>query len=400
MRVGVIGCGNISDIYVANSTLFKDIDVVACAARTQPSSARLSKKFRLKQMMIEELLNCDDIDIVLNLTVPQAHATVSESALRAGKHVYSEKPLATTLEDAVRIIKLASEKGLRVGSAPDTILGAGFQKARRVIEDGKVGTVLTGLTAVMSKGMEHWHPNPTVFYQEGAGPVLDLGPYYVTALVALLGPVRSVQATGLISPAERKHGSEGPNKGETFSVGTYTSINSILSFENGANIVFIASWDVWRHGVRPIELYGTAASIRVPDPDTFGGAVEVTTTKSLRNYHDPKDAAIIDNTPDWLSLETQNDPFGAVNYPSARPVIANYRSLGLAEMANAIAENRRHRCSGDLALHVLAVMTGILEAAQTRKSVDIGFPCEVPPSLPPEEALRLLADYEVQPKIL
>src|ERR1700758_2211812 len=389
MRVGIIGCGNISDIYVRNAKLFRDIEIVACSDINPATAERLANKYSLRATDVRTLLAADDIEIILNLTLPAAHAEVSRAAIAAGKHVYSEKPLATSLKDAIALMQEAEAKGLRVGCAPDTILGAGLQSAKALIDEGRVGPIITGLAAVMTKGMEHWHPNPVPFYQKGAGPVLDLGPYYISALTALLGPVSELRAVGQISPVERRFG-EGPNKGETFSVGTFTTLNTILTFAGGAVISFLASWDVWRHGVRPIELHGTLASIRVPDPDTFGGEVEISANNRLLNIHDPTSVALVSGQVDWLIDKTDEKPFGGLNYPLGNPVVANYRSLGLAEMANAIVEGRPHRCSGRFALHALAVMLGIIESAESGQAVTIGFPGTTFPHLTDEEAKHLL----------
>ena len=390
MRVGIIGCGNISDVYVRNAKLFKDIEIVACSDLIRPAAERLAQKHFLREMEVGALLAADDIEIILNLTLPAAHAEVSRAAIAAGKHVYSEKPLATSLPDAAALIEEAEAKNLSVGSAPDTMLGAGLQTAKALIDQGHVGSVITGLAAVMTRGMEHWHPNPAVFYQKGAGPVLDLGPYYVSALTALLGPVSQVRAVGNISPLERRYGAEGAKKGQTFSVGTFTTLNAILTFFSGANVSFLASWDVWRHGVRPIELHGTLASIRVPDPDTFGGDVELSAHHRLLNIHDPMTDASAGPQFDWLIHKTAEKTFGGINYPVGNPVIANYRSLGLAEMANAIIEGRPYRCSGRFALHALAVMLGILESAESGQPVEIGVPGTTLLALTDEEAKRLL----------
>jgi predicted dehydrogenase len=390
MRVGIIGCGNISDVYVRTGKLFKDIEIIACSDIIPAAAQRLADKYALREMNVGALLDADDIEIILNLTLPKAHAEVSRAAIAAGKHVYSEKPLATSLQDAIALIEEAEAKGLRVGCAPDTILGAGLQTAKALIDEGRVGQIITGLAAVMSKGGEHWHPNPAVFYQKGAGPVLDLGPYYVSALTALLGPVTEVRAMGQISPLERRYGAEGPNKGKTFSVDTFTTVNAILTFANRTNVSFIASWDVWRHGVRPIELHGTLASIRVPDPDTFGGDVELSANNRLLNIHDAKDVALLGTQIDWLIHKTGGKTFGGINYPMGNPVIANYRSLGLAEMANAIVEGRPHRCSGRFALHTLAVMVGVIESAESGAPAQNGVPGITLRALTDEEAKTLL----------
>jgi predicted dehydrogenase len=390
MRVGIIGCGNISDVYVRNAKIFNDIEIIACSDILPSAAERLARKYSLRGMNVPALLAADDIEIILNLTLPSVHAEISRAAIAAGKHVYSEKPLATCVQDAIALIGEAEANDLRIGAAPDTILGAGLQTAKALIDEGRVGQIITGLGAVMSKGMEHWHPNPTVFYQNGAGPVLDLGPYYVSALTALLGPVSQVRAVGLISPQERRYGAEGPNKGKTFSVGTFTTVNAILTFACGANVSFIASWDVWRHGVRPIELHGTLASIRVPDPDTFGGDVELSVNNRLQNIHDARDVSLEGTQIDWLIHKTGGKTFGGINYPIGNPVIANYRALGLAEMANAIVEGRPHRCSARFALHALAVMLGIIESAESGGPVEIGVPGTSLPALTDEEAKRLL----------
>jgi predicted dehydrogenase len=389
MRVGIIGCGNISDVYVRNAKLFSDIEIIACSDFIPAAAERLANRYSLRETSVRALLAADDIEIILNLTPPAAHAEVSRAAIAAGKHVYSEKPLATSLPDAVALIEQAAAKGLRVGCAPDTILGAGLQTAKALIDEGRVGQIITGLVAVMTKGMEHWHPNPAVFYQKDAGPVLDLGPYYVSALTALLGPVSQVRAVGQISPVERRFGA-GPKKGETFSVGTFTTLNAILTFFSGANVSFLASWDVWRHGVRPIELHGTLASIRVPDPDTFGGDVELSVNHRLLNIHDPNSVALVSTQDDWLMHKTSEMTFGGINYPLGNPVVANYRSLGLAEMANAIVERRPHRCSGRFALHALAVMLGIIESAESGQPVTIDIPGTTFPALTDEGAKRRL----------
>lgn len=390
MRVGIIGCGNISDIYATNGPLFRDIGFVACADLIPAAADRLSNKFGLRKMTVDDLLAADGIDAVLNLTIPGVHAEVSLAAIANGKHVYSEKPLATNLSDGKAIVSAASAAGLRVGAAPDTVLGAGIQRARQAIDGGEVGQILTGTAAIMSKGMEHWHPNPAFFYQKGGGPVLDIGPYYITTLITLLGPVRSVRATGQISPVERRFGAEGPNKGKAFPVDTFTTVNAVLSFESGANISFIASWDVWRHGMLPFELHGTGASLRVPDPDTFGGAVEISSNDPQLNMHDPDQAGLRGQRVDWRIIPTQDLVFGGINYPFGNPVMANYRGLGLAEMACAIAEGRPHRASGELALHALAVMLGILEAAETDSIVAIEHACARPAALTQVEAAGLL----------
>jgi predicted dehydrogenase len=362
MRVGIVGCGNISDIYLLNAPRFRDIVVTACADLNSKAAERQAERYAIDARSVEDLLKSDDVDIVLNLTIPEAHVGVSLQAIEAGKHVYSEKPLATRVTDGEAIVAAAKAKGLRVGAAPDTVLGAGIQEARALIDAGAIGKPLTGLAAVMSHGMEHWHPNPSFFFRPGAGPVFDMGPYYLSALVTLLGPVASVQAAGQIGFEERVVTTPtSPAQGESIKVETFTNVHALLDFTSGAHVTFLASWDVWKHGVPPIELHGQKASLRLPDPNWFGG-----------------DLLIAAKDEDWRTIHTNGKTFGKKNWPATGPKFANDRGLGLADMARAIIDGRPHRASGDIALHVLAVMAGILEAATEGRRTPIALRCERP----------------------
>lgn len=365
LRVGVVGCGNIADIYIRNARRFPGIGVVACASRHMESARAKAALYGLRAVDTADLIRSDDIDVVLNLTIPEAHHDISLAAIAAGKHVYSEKPLGITVAEGAAILAAAGAAGVRVGCAPDTFFGPGVQLSRRLIDEGRTGEIIGGLSAVLSHGMEDWHPNPQFYYRHGGGPVFDLGPYHITALVALLGPVASVRASGRIGAAERTITADGPMKGRTFRPEVLTTVNALLSFASGAEIVFLASWDVRNHGLRPIELYGAAASLRVPDPDFFGGAVEISSGGA------------------WELLDTAALPLGAINYAdpaekSGRLTLANYRGVGLADMADGIETGRPHRASGALALHVLAVMEGILAAVANGRRIDIAIPAERP----------------------
>jgi predicted dehydrogenase len=374
MRIGVVGCGNISDIYLQNGPRFRDIVFTACADLSADAANRQAERYAIRAPSVEELLKSDDVDIVLNLTIPEVHAAVSLQAIEAGKHVYSEKPLATAVADGVAIVAAAKAKGLRIGAAPDTVLGAGVQEARALIDAGALGKPLSGLAAVMSHGMEHWHPNPGFFFRPGAGPVFDMGPYYLSALIMLLGPVASAQATGQIGFEERIVTTPGsPMLGQAIKVETLTNVHAMLDFASGAHVTFLASWDVWKHGVPPIELHGQKASLRLPDPNWFGG-----------------DLLIAGQNEEWRTIRTDDKSFGAKNWPEAGPKFANDRGLGLAEMARAIIERRPHRASGDVALHVLAVMAGILEAANEGRRAAISSSCERPAPLKEADARMLL----------
>ena len=352
-RVGIIGCGNISDIYIENARRFTGIEVVACASLHGESARQKGVRYGLRAMSVADLIAASDIDIALNLTLPAAHCSVSLAALAAGKHVYSEKPLGITVAEGRDILAAAGQAGVRVGCAPDTVLGPGVQLSRQLIEEGETGEIVGGLAAVFSRGMEDWHPNPGFYYRPGGGPVLDMGPYYIAALAMLLGPIRSVRATGRVGARERTVTAAGAMKGSTIAVEVFTTVNALLSFRSGAEIAFLASWDVPNHGVRPIELYGTKASLRVPDPDFFGGNVEVSTGGP------------------WKSFDTSGMAFGALNDPSDRPAVANYRGIGLADMAATIEAGRPHRCSGDFGLHILAVIEAILVSAVSGQPVDV-----------------------------
>jgi predicted dehydrogenase len=270
---------------------------------------------------------------------------------------------------------LAAARGLRLGSAPDTFLGGAHQLARSVIDAGTVGRIVAGTAHVMSRGMEQWHPNPDFFFQPGGGPVLDLGPYYVTNLIQLLGPVSSVAALANASFATRTIGS-GARAGQTVPVDTPTNIHALLEFVSGATITLSASWDVARHRHANMELYGTDSTLFVPDPNFFGGTVEI--GPQTGDIHSAGDPAA--------------HPFGVPNMKDGRGNDhANYRCAGLADMAQAIDTGRQHRCNADLAVHAVDVMTGILRAGAEKRFVAMTTTCDRPAALSAEEARALLA---------
>jgi len=376
LRVGVVGAGNISSIYFENEFRFRDFSLVACADIVPESAQRVATKFNVAAYTVEEMLARDDVDAILNLTIPAAHADVSRSALEAGKHVYSEKPLSTELADGAALMELADQKGLRVGCAPDTILGPGVQRARQMIDSGEIGKPISVNAAVMSHGMESWHPNPHFFFQPGAGPVLDIGPYYIAALINLLGPIDRVVSVAQIGFPERIVRSDGPHKGERIPVNTPTTVHSILAFASGAQATFLASWDVWKHGMEPMEIHGETASMRVPDPNFFGGTIQIGR----------------DRSDDWQSVETDDGVWGAANWPDEKPSLANYRGLGLADMAACIKNDEPHRASGSVALHTVAAMLAILKSAETGKAEPVEHACERPALLTEEQAKALQAD--------
>lgn len=372
LGVGVIGCGNISTAYFTLAPLFRGIEMRACADLDHKAAEARASEFGLRAETIGGLLASNDIDIVVNLTVPAAHFEVSKAVLDAGKHVYSEKPFVLSVRDGVDLGKRAARKGLRIGSAPDTFLGGAHQLARHLIDSGKVGRITSGTCAVMSHGMEHWHPNPDFFFLPGAGPILDVGPYYITNLIQLIGPVRRVTAFTATPAKERTIGC-GPRNSETIPVRTPTTIHSVLEFANGAVVTLDASWDVWSHDHKPMELYGEHGTVHVPDPNFFGG--EVTFTQAAKHGKAPKFA----------------HPFSVPNQDHEQGPMANYRTVGLADMALAIQEDRPHRCSFELALHAVDVMTSILKAGETGKVVSLKTTCERPEALSVADAGRMLA---------
>ena len=369
LGVGIIGCGNISTTYLEFAPLFKALKLVAVADINMDAARARAAQYDVRADSVADLLAAPDVDVIVNLTIPAVHYDVTRQILEAGKHAYSEKPLVLTLEQGTHLRKLAASKNLRVGSAPDTFLGGAHQLARAAIDSGKTGQIIGGTCHVMGRGMEAWHPNPDFFFQPGAGPVLDIGPYYVTNLIQLLGPVKSVASLATTTFKTRTIGN-GDRIGETVPVDTPTNIHALLEFANGATVTLGTSWDVWAHKHGHMELYGTDASLFLPDPNFFGGDVEI----------GGQDGEI-------KALPTWDHPFGVANDDEAR---ANYRCAGLADMATAISEGRQHRCNIDLAVHAVDVMTAILRAGEDRRFVDLTTTCERPASLSPDEARALL----------
>jgi predicted dehydrogenase len=377
LGVGIIGCGNISSIYMRNMPQFRGLKLVACADVRAEAAEAQAAAHGIEALTIDALLAQPDIGIVVNLTPPNAHFAVSHAALTAGKHVFGEKPITVEAADSAKLVAEAEKRGLRLGCAPDTFLGAGGRAAREIIDSGRIGKVLSGTCFLMSHGMEHWHPDPTFFFKPGGGPILDMAPYYLAALINLLGPVESVQARASAGFAERVVSAEGPMKGKAIKVETPTTVMAIVHFASGADILFTMSWDVWKHGHPPIELYGTEGSLRVPDPNFFGGAVEVT-----------------DKGGDWITVDTEARPYGKPNWRSpnwaaSMPSRANYRCLGIAELASAATAGTPHRASGALASHALEVMHAMLTAGAQGGEVKVHSRIERPAALSDKDALSL-----------
>ena len=364
--IGIIGCGNISDAYLkgaARSQLIRGEVLRRSECRGSP---RQGQRIRhLARFRSDALLADPDIEIVINLTVPLAHGPVSRQIITAGKHVYSEKPLAARFSEAQALMLAAAGRGVRVGCAPDTFLGAAHQACRRAIDGGRIGRPIAGAAAVLSHGMEHWHPNPEFFFKRGGGPIHDIGPYYVTQLVNLLGPVTRVTAQASTASPTRTVTSE-PRRGQVIEVEVPTTVNGVLSFASGANVSLTASWDVWKHMRLPFEIYGSEGSMLVPDPNFFGDAPQITERDS-----------------DWQELDISAHPFGIPNRTLRSGLqVADYRIIGLLDMAAALHLGRPHRANGDLALHVLEVLDAFERSSVEGRHVMIETPCERPEPLP------------------
>ena len=367
--VGIIGCGNISTAYLTFAPLFKRLEIRAVADIVADAAEARAAEFGVAARSIDELLGSDDIDIVINLTIPEAHYRVTRNILEAGKHAYTEKPLVLDLDDGKALAELAAAKDLRIGAAPDTFLGGAHQQARALIDAGGLGQITSGTAHIMSHGAEGWHPNPDFFYLPGGGPMLDMGPYYITNLVHLLGPVARVTALTSQATDTRTIGSE-PRRGEVIPVETPTNIHALLQFASGATVTLTTSWDVWAHRHSNMELYGTEGALIVPDPNIFNGTVEQAGREG-----------------GFAPVAPWDHPLGRPNQEDR----ANYRTAGLADMARAIDEGGPHRCSFELALHVTDVMTSILRAGEAQSFVEMTTTCARPAALGPEAAQSLLA---------
>jgi predicted dehydrogenase len=372
LRIGVVGCGNISTTYFKYAPLFKGIEIIACADLDPEMAKKRAAEYNVKALSPAELLASPDVDIILNLTVPAAHFEISLSAVKARKHAYSEKPLALSLKDGLVLQKAADAKKVRVGCAPDTFLGGAHQRARKAIDDGDVGKITSGTAHVMGFGMEHWHPNPDFFYKPGGGPILDMGPYYIANLINLIGPVKRVAALTSMAQKSRTISSQ-PRAGQKISVKTATNAQALLQFTNGATVTLIASWDVFAHRMSNMELYGTEGSLYVPDPNFFGGEVLATKRNGAAE-----------------PLSSWNHPLGIPNQQYPQGMLANYRAAGLADMAAAIRGKRDMRCSLERTLHGVEVMTSILASGETGTFVTMKTTCTRPKALGPDDARALL----------
>ncbi|KFN10153.1 MAG: Gfo/Idh/MocA family oxidoreductase [Paenibacillus macerans] len=358
IKVGIIGCGKISGIYMENCRKFAELELAACADLDLSRAREQAERYGIPRVCtVEELLGDPDIAIVINLTIPAAHAEVCLKALEAGKHVYVEKPLAVTREDGLTILETARRRGLLVGSAPETFFGAGIQTALKLIRDGAIGRPVSATAFMMSRGHEHWHPDPEFYYAKGGGPMFDMGPYYLTALIQLLGPIRRIAGITGKALAERTITSE-KKRGQRVPVEVPTHVAGTLEFAQSAIATLITSFDVFGGStLPPLEIHGTEGTLLVPDPNTFGGPVK------------------------YRRL-------GATEWTEA-PLLPGYaensRGIGPADMAAALLRGRPHRASGELAYHVLEAMWGFHDSSDSGRYYEMQSTCTPPAPLPADQ---------------
>lgn len=354
MRIGLIGCGNIAPQYVTGLRMFPDdVTLAACADVVAEKAQAFAQANGIQALSLEDLLAHDDIDIIVNLTTPNAHHETCLRVLDAGKHVYTEKPLALNRNDGRSIIAASERKGLRVGCAPDTFLGSGGQTSRTAIDEGRIGRPVSATAFLASHGPESWHPNPGFFYADGGGPMLDMGPYYLTALVNLFGPIRGIAAFTTRAFSERVANHEAI-RGQRLPVSVSTHYAGTIEFVSGTIATIITSFDTWQHHLPNIEIHGTEGSMTVPDPNGFGGNVSVWTPE----------------TRSWDLVA----PCPGADY---------MRGIGVADMARSIVQNLPHRASGALGYHVLDAMLAFDDSSNERRFIELASTVERPAVLTP-----------------
>ena len=372
LRVGLIGCGRISDIYIQNCQSYNELQLVGCASLDMAESREKARQYDIGIVCsADELISHPDIDCILNLTVPSAHTDIALAALESGKHVFSEKPFATDLAQGRAVLKRALDNQLLVGNAPDTFLGGRWQTCRALIDSGVIG-MPTGVAAfVGTHGVERHNPNPDFYYLEGGGPMLDLGPYYVTAMVSVLGPISRVCGLSRKTFSERMI-ENGHRSGEMIPVEVDTHTMGMIEFESGVIGSITMSFDIWDSETPRFEIYGEEGTLCIPDPDPvhganqFGGEVWYRTRENSRWAYQPR----VTGKDSWTVAENchgYND---------------NSRGLGLLDLAVAVKEKRQPRASGELAYHVSEALTGILEAPARGGYIDIASTCQRPDPLP------------------
>jgi len=354
-KVGIVGCGNISGIYFMNlCTVFTNVEVAACAdLDAERAQAKSTEYPGVRVCTLEEMLADPEIKFVVNLTTPQGHYPVAMQAVAAGKHVYSEKPLTLTRAEGKELLAAAAAADVMVGNAPDTFLGAGIQTCRRLIDEGLIGTPIGAQAFMLCPGHEGWHPDPEFYYKKGGGPMFDMGPYYLTALVSLLGPVKRVTGSARISFPQRTIGSE-KKRGQIIDVEVPTHVTGIMDFANGAIGTIVTSFDSWGSQTPRIEIFGSGGTLSVPDPNGFGGPVMVK----------------LKGEKEWKEM------------PLTCGFEKNGRGLGPSDMVEAARTGRPHKANGKLAYHVLDLMHAFHDASDQGRHIELESTCERPEPMP------------------
>ena len=383
-KVGILGCGMVFAMYMPTlSKLFPNVKVVACADIDEDKAEEAAEDYDLKQMSIDELIDDPEIEIIMNLTPPQAHTELNLRILEAGKHLYCEKPLAPNLEEAKMVLDRAKELNLRVGGAPDIFLSAPVQTCRRLIDDGKIGKVINAVFSMAHPGPEQFHNSPFFFYKEGGGPVMDLGPYFLSATVALFGPVKRISCVTRQTYAERTVISY-PHAGKKIDVEVPTFYTGILEYSSGAVCTMIMSWDTLLSTLPDFEIHGTEASVIMPNPGLWTGEPYMLTKERYAEVFE-KNKFI----PYFLPQNDRMNLFEKVNMPYCKPtgkyggfLGADFRGWGLADMASAIEQGRPHRTSPEFIYHLLEIEVGLEQSAKTGQPYEMTSTCERPEVIP------------------
>ena len=365
LNVGLIGCGHISETYFRSRDYFNNVNITTCADISIEAAKRCAEEYNIKSKQVDALLNDTEIDIILNLTNPTSHYETIKNTLLAGKHSYCEKPLSINYDQGKELIELANSKNLYIGNAPDTFLGGGGQLTKKIIASGEVGDIKLGNFNFAFPGVQSWHPNPEPWFLEGGGPILDMGPYYYTMLVNLLGPAKNIRAYSTTVSKYRNIG-DGPKKGKEFKVEVPTSYYIIIEFHNEAVIQGFLSFDVINHQLNFMDFFGTKGSIIGPDPNMFGGPIRVSLSEGG----------------EWKEYSTENMILGKTNIfnesgrSNEAPTNANYRGVGLSDMLYCIENNLEHRCNGELVLHVLDMLDTTIQSAEQSKTLMLRTTCK------------------------
>jgi predicted dehydrogenase len=352
VKAGLIGCGAISKAYFEGCQTFENVAITACADLNPAAAQKSADTYKVRACTVAELLADPEIELVINLTIPAAHVPVNLSIIEAGKHIFSEKPVGISREEAAPVLALAAKKGLLIASAPDTFLGGPLQTCRKVIDDGLIGEPVAATAFMMSPGMETWHPNPGFFYARGGGPMFDMGPYYLTALVHLLGRMNRVTGSTRIS-FPRRHITSQPLAGTVIDVQVPTHQTGVIEFESGPIATVVMSFDIMAHKLHPLAVYGSKGTLIVPDPNNVTGEPLVR-----------------------LVGEKEWNPV-----PASHPV-NSHRGIGVADLAAAIRAARAPRASGELALHVVDAMQAFEESSNSGRHITLSTPCARPAPLP------------------